>query len=176
MSPRSRAADPALSTRVPSSQGAGAAGQAALVVLSQEPLELEVTLGPPPVKKISKSSQACPPLLRIRPLPRRFVPTESLYVPGRHADIARQTPTFQTAPAVPQPLFTKSRERKQRYLRDRIHSLTGSEVKVAAAESAVAAVENEGDDDDPYAWLSQTAPASPESERHHHHRSRDETG
>ena len=90
------------------------------------------------------------------------------------AEIHFQTHTFQTAPTVPQPLFTKSRERRQRYLRDRVHSLTGSEVKVAAAESAVATIENEVDDDDPYAWLSQTAPASPESERHH--RSRDGTG
>ena len=82
-----------------------------------------------------------------------------------------KTPAFQNAPSVPQPHFTKSKERRQRYLRDRIHSLTGSEVKMAAPESTAAAVEVEGDEDDPYAWLSQTAPASPDSERHH--RSRD---
>ena len=38
---------------------------------------------------------------------------------------------------------------------------------MAAPESTAAAVEIEGDEDDPYAWLSQTAPASPDSERHH---------
>ena len=141
-------------------------GRAAWVASSQGPSE--VTLGPPPVRRISKSSPACLHHPLVRHLLSRYANILPLCLSDKQI---LKTPAFQNAPTVPQPHFTKSKERRQRYLRDRIHSLTGSEVKMAAPESTAAAAEVEGDEDDPYAWLSQTAPASPDSERHH--RSRD---
>ena len=85
--------------------------------------------------------------------------------------------SFQGTPTTQPPLIMDAREKKkQRYLKDRVNSLTGSEIKVAVAESvSAAAAENADDEDDPYAWIAQTAPASPELERPHH-RSRNETG
>ena len=141
-------------------------GRAAWVASSQGPSE--VMLGPPPVRRISKSSPACPHHPLVRHLLSRYANILPLCLSDKQI---LKAPAFQNAPTVPQPHFTKSKERRQRYLRDRIHSLTGSEVKMAVSESTAAAAEVEGDEDDPYAWLSQTAPASPDSERHH--RSRD---
>ena len=54
--------------------------------------------------------------------------------------------------------------KKQRYLRDRLDSLTGSEQKVDAIQKSEGE-DSDDDDDDPYAWLSKTAPASPDAHR-----------